>query len=260
MMRGKDLKEQLGFLRTLQGNDLLLDGLNNQKSAIQERLDENRSFLQKLEEDLETQKRELEEIRELQKSKRDDLTSTQNQLSDRKTRLLNVGSTKEYNAVEKEIEALQKSAEQLEEELLHMAEVIESTQSSTTEKEQKIVELRESIAQDEANAEGALTELDDKIDALNVETKETRDAVSKRIMYKYDFIRSRRPGSAIVAAKDGHCEGCFMALPPQLYIEIQRGDTLQVCPSCQRILYFWEDALGADGEEGGDQEAEAAQG
>ena len=258
MMRGQDLKEQLGYLRKLQENDLQLDGFTSQKNAIQERLDENRSFLQKLEEDLEMQKSKLEEIRQLQTSKRDDLRSTQTQLSERKTRLVNVGSAKEYNAVEKELEALQKSAEQTEEELLQMVEVIETTESSTGEKEQKIVELRESITQDEANAGGALTDLDGKIQALHDETRATRDAVSKRIMYKYDFIRSRRPGSAIVAAKDGHCEGCFMALPPQLYIEIQRGDALQVCPSCQRILYFWEGAGGTAEEGEGAQEAEAA--
>ena len=35
-----------------------------------------------------------------------------------------------------------------------------------------------------------------------------------------------------------------MALPPQQYIEVQRGNTLEICPSCNRILYFWEDALG----------------
>ena len=27
-------------------------------------------------------------------------------------------------------------------------------------------------------------------------------------------------------------------------VSIQRGDTLVTCPSCQRILYFWEDAIG----------------
>ncbi len=34
-----------------------------------------------------------------------------------------------------------------------------------------------------------------------------------------------------------------MALPPQLFIQIQRGETLETCPSCQRILFYWEDAL-----------------
>ncbi|MDA8136352.1 MAG: C4-type zinc ribbon domain-containing protein [Desulfobacteraceae bacterium] len=31
--------------------------------------------------------------------------------------------------------------------------------------------------------------------------------------------------------------GCFMNIPPQLYIEVQRGKSLISCPQCSRILY-----------------------
>lgn len=218
--------------------------LGKQKRAILERLDENKGFLEKLVEDLDTQKSELDEIRKLQGSKKDDLADIKDQHDKRKKRLHNVSSTKEFNAVEKEIEVLKKSVEQTEEELLHLAEVIETTEESIGEKEKKIDQLRQSIAQDEADAEDQLNSLDSSIKALATREDTRRDEVSKRVLYKYDFIRQRRPGeSAIAAARDGHCEACFMSVPPQLFIEIQRGETMVTCPSCQRILYFWEDAL-----------------
>jgi len=238
------LKEQLALLRELQNIDLQLDKFEEQKKVILDRLDENTGFLDKLVEDLDTQKSELEEIRTLQREKKDDLKDVREQHDKRRKRLHNVGSTKEFNAVEKEIEVLKKSVEQTEEELLHLAEVIETTEASIAEKEDKIVQLRESIAQDEAEAEEELAALDKEIDKLKAREDEARSDVSKRVLYKYDFIRDRRPGEeAIAAAKDSHCEGCFMALPPQQFIEIQRGETLSTCPSCQRILYYWEDAL-----------------
>ena len=238
------MKEELARLRELQQIDLQLDQLGKAKKAILDRLEENKGFLDKLVEDLDTQKSELEEIRKLQSQKKDDLTDIRDQHDKRRKRLHNVGSTKEFNAVEKEIEVLKKSVEQTEEELLHLAEVIDTTQTSIAEKEEKIEQLRQSIAQDEADAEAQLSELDSKIQALNKREDTRRDEVSKRVLYKYDFIRKRRPGeSAIAAAKDAHCEACFMSVPPQLYIEIQRGETMVSCPSCQRILYFWEDAL-----------------
>jgi predicted nucleic acid-binding Zn-ribbon protein len=242
------LKDQLARLRELQEIDLELDTLENAKQEILDRLDVNKGFLNKLVEDLDAQKNELEEIRDLQKSKKEDLKDIRDQLDSRKKRLTNIGSTKEFNAVEKELEVLKKSVEQTEEEILHLEEVIGTTESSISEKEEKIVQLRESIAQDHADAEGDIKKYDDEINKLKARQDEARDEVSKRVMYKYDFIRSRRPGNAIVAAKDGHCEGCFMALPPQDFIEIQRGESLITCPSCQRILYHWEDAVG-EGEE-----------
>lgn len=238
------MKQELARLRELQQIDLQLDELEKEKGAILNRLDENKGFLDKLVEDLDTQKSELDEIRKLQSQKKDDLTDIREEHDKRRKRLHNVGSTKEFNAVEKEIEALKKSVEQTEEELLHLGEVIDTTEASIGEKEQKIDQLRDSIAQEEGAAEAGLNDLDKKIKALNTREETRRKEVSKRILYKYDFIRQRRPGaSAIAAAKDAHCEACFMAVPPQLYIEIQRGDALVSCPSCQRILYFWEDAL-----------------
>lgn len=237
------MKQQLALLRELQNIDLELDGILKTKEEIVARLRENTGFLDKLVEDLETQKAELDEIRALQSQKKEDLSETQEQLNSRQKRLREVGTSKEFNAVEKEIEAYKKSAEQTEEELLHLMETIESTERSIGEKGEKITQLREGIAADEAEAEKQLAGLDAQINALEARQNEARREVSKRVIYKYDFIRSRRPGLAIVAAKDAHCEGCFMSLPPQQYIEIQRGDTLETCPSCNRILYFWEDAL-----------------
>ncbi|RAL20495.1 hypothetical protein DL240_16985 [Lujinxingia litoralis] len=238
------MKEQLALLRELQNIDLELDEITKKKQEIVGRIQENTGFLDKLVEDLNTQKEELEEIRALQSQKKDDLKEINEQLTMRQKRLRDIGSTKEFNAVEKEIENFKKSGEQTEEELLHLLEVIESTQESIKEKEDKIIQLREGIAADESEAEKRLSELDAIISKLTARQEEARGQVSRRVIHKYDFIRSRRPGLAVVACKNGHCEGCFMALPPQQYIEVQRGNTLEICPSCNRILYFWEDSLG----------------
>jgi len=246
MTRGDTLKKQLALLRELQRIDLDLDELTKKKGEIQSRLAQNREVLERLVSELDNQKSELEEIRGLQRSKQMDLTEIHDNLKERKKRLLNVGSTKEYNAVEREIEVLQKSAEQTEEETLQLQEVVSDTEDSIKTKQGMVKELQEGIAQEDSNAETELGALDKHITKLNNRAEEARTEVPKRVLYKYDFIRSRRPGLAIVAARSGHCEGCYMSLPPQLFIQIQRAETLETCPSCQRILYFWEDALGED--------------
>lgn len=243
------MKEQLALLRELQRIDLQLDELEEQKTAIQDKLADNRGFLDKLVDDLENQKQELEDVRSLRRQKKTDLEETRNQLGDRQERLKQISSQKEFDAVETEIDLLKKKLEQTQEEALHLDEVIESTEQSIEDKEEKIVQLREGIASEVAEAEEQLAALDERIDARIRRQNEARGEVSKRVLHKYDFIRSRRPGLAVVPAKDGHCEGCFMAVPPQQFIEIQRGETLEVCPSCQRILYYWEDALDDEDQE-----------
>ena len=238
------MKEQLALLQELQHIDLELDELNGQKGAIADRLTQNKEVLSKLEEDLEGQKTSLEEIRTMQRSKELDLKELNENLKERKKRQLNVGSTKEYNAVEKEIEILQKSTEQTEEELLHLGEVIEETEASIELKSGKVKELRKGIEAQGKEVQSELNSFDRKIKKLNTRANQAREAVSKRLMYKYDFIRGRRPGLAVVAARKGHCEGCFMSLPPQQFIQVQRGETMESCPSCQRILFFASDQEG----------------
>ena len=242
------MREQLGRLRELQNIDLELDEFDKQKAEILGRLNEHKGFLQKLVDDLDAQKSEFEEIRALQRQKQADQRDTQEQHSKRKKRLQQVGSTKEYNAVEKEIEVLRKSLEQTEEEILHLGEVIENTELSISEKEEKVNQLRDSLAQDGKEADAQVAKFEGAVSALKARAKKARNEVSKRVMYKYDFIRTRRPGFAIVAAKDEHCEGCFMSIPAQLYNEIRRSDQIITCPSCQRILFFWEDAVEGAGE------------
>jgi predicted nucleic acid-binding Zn-ribbon protein len=244
-MRGVTLKEQLALLRELQRIDLELDALTAQRTQIEDRLTEHRTVLARLTEELNHQKKELDEIRVHQRQKELDFKEAQDNLKERKKRLLNVGSTKEYNAVEKEVETLQKTADVAEEEMLHLAEVIENTERSIREKEDKVAELRESIQLEEQDSLDALNTLTVKIADLKGIAYDSRGAVSKRVLHKYDFIRSRRAGVALVAARNGHCEGCYMSLPPQLFIQIQRGESLESCPSCQRILFYEEDAPAA---------------
>ena len=45
---------------------------------------------------------------------------------------------------------------------------------------------------------------------------------------------------AIVAVQDAVCQGCNMNIPPQVYNELLRYDSLRYCPSCFRIIY-WQD-------------------
>ena len=68
-----------------------------------------------------------------------------------------------------------------------------------------------------------------------------RAALAKEIkapvLRKYDMLRTRRNGKAVVGVINGVCQGCFMSIPPQQFNDIMKGDRILNCPTCQRILY-----------------------
>jgi len=252
------VKDELALLRELQSIDLEVDDLQERKAEIQSRLQENKQFLEKLETDLENQREELEDVKTQRSEKQVEKQDLKEKLEQRQEKLHQVETAKEYDAVEKEIDVLNEEIEQTEEEVEHLGEVVESTEESIEDKEDKILQLREGIAEEESGAEEQLAELDDEIERLEDRQEEARDEVSEQILYRYDFIRSRSDGPAIAAAKDEHCENCYMAIPPQQFIEIQRGERLITCSSCQAILYYWEDALGEDQQQADEAEDEAS--
>jgi predicted nucleic acid-binding Zn-ribbon protein len=47
-----------------------------------------------------------------------------------------------------------------------------------------------------------------------------------------------RRGLAMVPVKNGTCQGCNMNIPPQLFNTLQRGNSIEVCGNCNRIIYW----------------------
>ncbi|MBI3797610.1 MAG: hypothetical protein HY268_11680 [Deltaproteobacteria bacterium] len=87
----------------------------------------------------------------------------------------------------------------------------------------------------------------DKLRASVAVEEELRAAQDKRaalttgintfLLHEYERIFSRRGGVAIVALVNEACQGCYMHLPPQMCLELQRHPKLTFCPHCQRILF-----------------------
>ena len=57
---------------------------------------------------------------------------------------------------------------------------------------------------------------------------------------RYTMLLAKREGLAVVPVNDSVCQGCHMTLPPQQVNEVRRADKLNLCPTCQRILYIKE--------------------
>ncbi|MBH24265.1 MAG: hypothetical protein CMH57_07420 [Myxococcales bacterium] len=231
------------MLRQVQEIDLELDERKQSMETIHDQLRDHKKMLDKLVADLDQQKVELEEMASLKGQRQIELDEAEERHTKSKERLMNVSSTKEYNAVEKEMDQLKRKSEETREQLEHLKEAIELNERQIAEKEDKISALRKQINGVEQEAEGQIAVLQKELKSWEAKRGEAREGIKTGIIRRYDFIRSRRGGRAIVAARDAHCEGCFMAIPPQLYIQIQRGETLESCPSCQRILYYYEDAI-----------------
>ncbi|MBI3754791.1 MAG: hypothetical protein HY265_01330, partial [Deltaproteobacteria bacterium] len=63
--------------------------------------------------------------------------------------------------------------------------------------------------------------------------------ISPSLLKRYETIKQKRQGIAIVSVEGDACQGCYMNIPPQIYIQLQKGPSnLIFCPHCHRILYW----------------------
>ena len=84
---------------------------------------------------------------------------------------------------------------------------------------------------------GAVGDADKEIAAYAGDRDSMAAQVQPALISKYNRIRTVY-SDAVVAVRNGHCSSCNVALPPQMYIRVQKGLELITCPSCQRLLYY----------------------
>jgi predicted nucleic acid-binding Zn-ribbon protein len=203
--------------------------------------------------ELETRRQEIEENAAIVRDKLKYLTDQQKRLETEietdamrlkksKSKMMQVGNTKEYHAMMREMDNLEKQNRGREEEKITVAEEmnrqnqeLQSIDENSRELETELGAARQNLDERIAVAKARLAELDAR-------RTEAGTAVPKPILQRYEFIRSRLKNPVIVPVDAGICSGCHISIPPQSFIELQKGIQILSCPNCQRLIY-WSDHI-----------------
>ena len=180
---------------------------------------------------------EINGISEFIESKRTSIKDGEATLLKYEKQSENVKNSREFEALNKEIEMMQlenklaeKHIKDANEELGDKVRLLDSAKKQIASKEgvlnHKKSELEKIIAETEKE-EVVLVEL----------SKEARATVDERLLYSYDRIRKNyRNGLSVVPVERDACGGCYNAIPPQRQSEIRLHKKIVVCENCGRIL------------------------
>jgi len=238
------LKNQIALLIDIQKIDQVVRILNTKKQTLPEKAAELDQSFRSSKERMDEERTGLEGLNRLHREKETELKTGQDKLRKARERLQEVKTNKEYQAMLTEIDTIEQTNGKMEEEILVLYDRIDERKGAlkTHEKEFEQVRVtfeveRKKIDEEIATLDGALQEQKARFDALigNLEPDLRR---------RYEMIKVRRNGIAIVAVRKGICSGCNMNIPPQLYNDIQRSEQIHCCPNCNRILYWDESANG----------------
>ncbi len=233
------MREQIERLAVLQDIELRVQEMEREKNEIPQSIASLEEELRRDEDKLRAEKAEMEKLGKERRQKEQELEEETDKVKKVESRVFEIKTNKEYQAVLKEIESAKKLNRQREEEILEILEKLEQGQKR--------------IAGAEKELEGKRKEMERKVSALKqkeasyeqemageVRQKEEKEKeIPAGLLSKYRMLAEKRQGIAVARVAHGTCQACHMNIRPQLYIELQKQEALILCPNCSRIL-FWD--------------------
>jgi len=238
------LRDQLKRLEDLQRHDAKIQELENSLKAIPVKLAATQNDLARVEGLLETERQSMGETEKYYGEQKGLMTDDEVQVAGAKHKLAQAKNSKEYMAAQREIEQRREGLATREVEINKLVEALDAKKKLLTERANDVATLRGSIEKDGEAAKARMSEIESKIAELRGERDKLAAEVKPEVLKRYSSIRLRR-GLAVVSVRNGTCQGCNMNIPPQLYNVLQRGVSVETCPSCHRIIY-WEEIMKDD--------------
>ncbi len=152
-------------------------------------------------------------------------------------KLPEVKNNKEYEAVLKEMDTLKKNVYESELRFLELTESVDKYKSENSDVIARLEKCREELEQTAAQKNEENAELIAKLAEDKKAREEAAKVMKKSILMKYDRIREARNNLSVVRVENETCTGCYIKIPPQLFVEVKKDKELLQCPNCQRFLY-----------------------
>jgi predicted nucleic acid-binding Zn-ribbon protein len=232
------LKEDISVLIALQKLDTELSGFDRKIEDKKQELTEREQAIAD-KEALAVQCRE--KAVELEQSQRDIKAGSEDaaeRIKDRQSKMMQVQTSREHQALLKEIEEAKKTIKDSEEQQLQVMEQVEAEEAKSKELENLCTGEKKLLAEETGKVERAIN----KLNGQRLSVQDKRDKLAKKIssswVKRYDKLLKKRDGLAVVQVIDAVCQGCFMTIPPQRYNDICLGEQIFTCPTCQRTLYY----------------------
>jgi len=233
------MREQIEDLVKLQQIESETVQIKSALNDVPKRLDDLDSGVKKFEQTIEEQERI---INELKKQYRDHESNIQLNLEKEQkiqVKLRSVKNNKEYQALLKEVEDVRGKNSKIEDQMIEFLDRMDTTEKIIATKKDEYTTIFERAKSEKENIQKNAEARKKRLAELEMETAEVSRLVDPNFLRRYSIIKEQDPrGVAVVLVKDAVCHGCNVNIPPQLYNELFRCDSMRFCPNCQRIIYI----------------------
>jgi len=198
--------------------------------------------IEELKNKISKEKEIVEELEKERRKKEKELDAEKEKIKKYESKLYEVKTNKEYQALLKEIETAREINDKTEEDILILMEKVEELKKDFEHLSAQLKKNEKEFEQKKVRLLKEVETIDKDVKKLKEERENLLSIVNNDLKSTYRTLIEKRGGTAVVNLKNGVCLGCFMNIPPQLFIEATKNRQLILCPSCNRIFYFLEES------------------
>jgi predicted nucleic acid-binding Zn-ribbon protein len=237
----KITREQIVALAKLQQIELEISKTRERLSKVDQRFEELDGKLLDLRQMIEQYESTIKEMNRQYRAYESDAQANLDRIKKSEAKLSSVKTNKEYQSSLKEIDDLKEKNSKLEDEMIEFLERIEEADRELKAKSTAYSALKAEIQTEKETIQREAQEERHQLEKLDADWKSLSEGIDAELLVTFNRIKTNQANKiGIVAVSSAVCQGCHMNIPPQLYNELQRGDKLQRCPICERIIY-WKD-------------------
>lgn len=227
---------ELDALLALQRQDTLIFDVRRRRDDIPRRREALREAVNRAKAALEEARKDLEQARLQRRAVEKDVEGITGDSNKLERQLHDVKTNKEYQAILHEIEVLKNKRSDYETRILESYEreealvaAVRAAERTIQAEEAKLREGEETLAKESADLEQSLHSMEQDRNAV-------KPRVPPPLLSRYDRLLGARDGVAVAEIKKGACGACFKGLTPHALQEARRGEAIQTCEACGRIL------------------------
>ncbi|MGA9177123.1 MAG: C4-type zinc ribbon domain-containing protein [Desulfobacterales bacterium] len=234
------MKEQIKVLVKLQHLDAESIRIKSTLNDVSKKLKHLDSSLEEIEQTIKDQESVLDGLKKQYRDYESDVKLNLAKINKSQEKLRSVKTNKEYQSLLKEIEDVKSKNSSIEDIMIECLDRIDEAEEIIATKKDEYLQLSDHIKSEKQSIEHDAEIDKKKLDELDTDRKNVSGLIDAQLLKIYLVIKEQQEGLAVVPVKDAVCHGCNVNLPPQLYNELFRYDSLKFCPNCHRIIYLKE--------------------
>ncbi len=229
---------EIANLLKLQETELEIQRLNNRIELLPRQLAELEAKLNSTLQALETNKQGIAQT-VLDKKKLEMMIQDLEQKNSKyRGQLTDVKTNDQYKALLHEIDFNDSQIRKIEDDILVLMERDDELRKDSKKLEQQLQSERALVEAEKKAAEAEVTKDRKALKDLHDSRGSTMQSVSEEVLSMYQRIVKARKGVALARVADESCQACHVRIRPHVISQVMSGDTILLCDSCNRILYW----------------------